>query len=83
MPPIGHSSWKHHAVLDSRGIKIKVSKVRGHITEEQVQAGEHSRLNKVGNDLADAGASRGVGLIKHESESKNSLGSGTPEAHWC
>ena len=47
--------------LRQRGARsIKVTKVKGHTTEEQVEDGKVKREDKEGNDEADRAANRGV-----------------------
>ena len=40
-------------------------KVKGHITDAHVASGEHSALDKEGNDGADAEAGAGIKLLRH------------------
>jgi hypothetical protein len=55
--------WEYmeHIIAAKGAHALKITKVKGHVTAKHIRDGTHRLSDKVGNDMADDLAARGVG----------------------
>ena len=69
---MGHAKdgdlWEiFHEVIKQKGhLAVKLTKVKGHATEEHIKEGISKQRDKEGNDYADQNADRGVNDHEYE-----------------
>ena len=73
--------WPLHPVLQARGVVVSVTKVKRHITQDEIDAGEWTLREKLGNDQADALAGKGVASIYEKMAEQGECGASGWESH--